>query len=161
RVRGRIENVLDWARVKGYRDGENPARWRGHLSKILPAKSKVYEVQHHPSLPYSRLPAFMDDLRKHDGVGAAALAFLVLTAGRTGEVIGMCGEEIDWEGRTWVVPAARMKSKREHIVPLTDAAIGLLKRMHPQSGEYVFPGHKPDSGLSNMAMLKTLERMSD
>lgn len=160
RVRGRIENVLDWARVKGYRDGENPARWRGHLSKLLPPKAKVWKVQHHPSLPYSQLPAFIHDLRRHEGVGAAALEFLILTASRTGEVIGMRAEEIDWADRIWRVPAVRMKAKREHRVPLSNIAMSVLSRMNARNGEYVFPGLS-GAGLSNMALLKTIERMSD
>jgi integrase len=109
RIRSRIEVILDWARVRGYRTGENPARWRGHLDHLLPARSKVRKVKHHAALPYTEIAAFMKELREMDGVGAAALEFLILTAARTGEVIGARHSEIDLAARTWVVPPERMK----------------------------------------------------
>jgi integrase len=161
RLRGRMEQVLDWAKVRGFREGENPARWRGHLSKILPAISKIHKVKHQSSLPYHQLPDFMADVRSRTGLGAAALELLILTAARTGEIIGMRGEEIDWQNALWVVPASRMKGSREHIVPLSIPALSLLKRLNPKPGQFVFPGQKSDTSLSNMALLKTIERMNE
>ena len=119
RVRGRIEAVLDWAKARGFRAGENPARWRGHLSNLLPSRSKVRAVKHHAALPYTEIGAFMADLRGREGTAANALEFLILTAARTGEVIAARWPEIDFAARMWTVPAARMKSGREHRVPLT------------------------------------------
>jgi integrase len=159
RVRGRIEAVLDWARAREFRDGENPARWRGHLSNLLPARSKVRAVKHHAALPYTEAGAFMVNLRSREGAAAAALEFLILTAGRTNEVIGVRWPEIDMGARMWTVPAARMKGGREHRVPLTSATIAMLQRMRGQGGDCVFPGAKAGQGLSNMALLKVLERM--
>jgi integrase len=109
RVRGRIESILDWATARGYRQGENPARWRGHLDKLLPARGKVQKVNHHAALPYTELPAFMAELRQQKGAAARALEFLILTAARTGELIGATWSEIDLEARVWVVPGTRMK----------------------------------------------------
>lgn len=109
RVRGRIESVLDWATARGLRAGENPARWRGHLQKLLPARSKIARVQHHPALPYSEIPAFMADLRSRDGMGARALEFAILTAARTNETIGAVWKEVDLALHIWTVPAERMK----------------------------------------------------
>jgi hypothetical protein len=129
RVRGRIESVLDWAAARGHRQGENPARWRGHLDALLPAKTKVRRVEHHAALPYARLPAFMTELRQQEGVGARALEFTILTAARTGEVIGARWSEIDFEGRLWVIPAERMKAGREHRVPLSKPALAILEAM--------------------------------
>ena len=133
RLRGRIESVLDWATVHGYRKGENPARWRGHLDKLLPARSKVQRVEHHPALPYDELADFVAMLRSQEGIAARALEFLILTATRTGEVIGARWEEVDLGEKSWVVPAARMKAGREHRVPLSGAAAGILalRRVHP------------------------------
>jgi integrase len=159
RVRGRIEAVLDWAKARGFRDGENPARWRGHLSNLLPARSKVRAVKHHAALLYTEIGAFMADLRGREGAAAAALEFLILTAARTGEVIAGRRPEIDFAARIWTVPAARMKGGREHRVPLTRAAMAVLKRMEGQDKEFLFPGSKAGRGLSNMALLKVLERM--
>jgi integrase len=160
RVRGRIEVILDWARVRGYRSGENPARWRGQIDHLLPARSKVRTVKHHAALPYTEIGAFMQDLRKLEGASAAAFEFLILTGGRTGEVIGARWFEINLKDQIWIVPAARMKSRREHRVPLSSAAIALLKRMKPSNGDYVFPGRAPDAPLSNMSLLMTLGRMN-
>ncbi len=160
RVRGRLEVILDWAKVRGYRSGENPARWRGHLDHLLPARSKVRMVKHHAALPYSEIGAFMKDLRGMEGAGAAALEFLILTVARTGEVIGARCSEIDIKDRIWVVPAARMKSGREHRVPLSSATIAVLKRMPRSKDDYVFPGQRPGTPLSDMALLMTLGRMN-
>ena len=123
RLRGRLESILDFAKVRGYRDGENPARWRGHLDKLLPARSKVRAVEHHAALPYAELPAFLATLREQEGIAARALEFLILTAARTGEVIGAQWSEIDLLDKTWTVPAARMKAHREHRVPLSPRAL--------------------------------------
>jgi integrase len=159
RVRGRIEAILDWARVRGYREGENPARWRGHLDHLLPARSKVREVKHHAALPYADLPKFMTDLAGHESVAAQALRFTILTAARTGETIGARWDEINFAERVWTVPASRMKAGKEHRVPLSDAAIAVLERMaKSQQGDFIFGG---DGGrpLSNMAMAMLLRRM--
>jgi integrase len=160
RVRGRIEAVLDWAKARGFRDGENPARWRGHMSNLLPARRKVRAVKHHAALPYPEIGAFVADLRSRQGAAAAALEFLILTAARTGEVIGARRSEIDFHARLWTVPAERMKGKREHRVPLSSAAMNALERAKIEGSEFLFPGTKPGQGLSNMALLKVLERMN-
>jgi integrase len=159
RVRGRIEVILDWAKVRGYRTGENPARWRGHLSHMLPARSKVRAVRHHAALPYAEISTFMKELREIEGTGASALEFLILTAARTSEVIYARWAEVDLKSGVWIIPAERMKGGREHRVPLAPAATAVLKRMKQLNGEYVFPGRTPDSSLSNMALLMTLRRM--
>ena len=117
RVRGRIESVLDWATVRGYRTGDNPARWKGHLAEVLPAKGKIAKTTHHAALPYTQIAEFITDLRTREAVAARALEFLILTAARTGEVIGARWSEIDLEARTWIVPQGRMKGGREHRVP--------------------------------------------
>src|SRR5262249_51543158 len=132
RVRGRIEAVLDWAKARGFRVGENPARWRGHLSNLLPAQLKVRAVKHHSALPYPEIGGFMADLRGREGAAAVALEFLILTASRTNEVIGARRSEIDLAARLWTVPGVRMKSGRVHRVPLTSAAIAILKRVRGQ-----------------------------
>jgi integrase len=160
RIRGRIEVILDWAKVRGYRSGENPARWRGQMDQLLPARSKLNSVKHHPALPYSETPEFMKALRAIPGNSAAALEFLILTAARTSEVIYAKWVEVDLKKRLWTVPAVRTKSRREHRVPLSAAAIAVLKRTAEVKGEYVFSGRTPDSPLSNMALLITLGRMN-
>jgi integrase len=159
RLRGRIENVLSWATVRGYRKGENPARWRGHLDKLLPASSKVAKVQHHPAMPYADLPAFVLDLREQQGVSARALEFTILTAARSGEVLGATWDEIDFERRQWTVPAARMKAAQEHRVPLSARALKILEEMRAHKRDQVFPGLREGSSLSSMAMLMQLRRM--
>src|SRR6266478_9484158 len=160
RLRGRIEAVLDWATVRSYRNGENPARWRGHLDKLLPARSKVHKVKHHPALPYNEMADFITALRNQEGVAARALEFLVLTAARTGEVINAPWDEVDLDGRLWVVTATRMKAQREHRVPLSVAAMGVVEQMKEiREGDFVFAGGKKGKPLSNMAMLAVLKRM--
>lgn len=160
RVRGRIEAVLDWAKARGYRDGENPARWRGHLDKLLPARRKVRKVEHHAALPYVEMPDFMAALRQREGAAARALEFAILTAGRTGEVIGAKWCEIDLEACMWTIPASRMKAGREHRVPLSDRAIDILQGLALENGnEFVFAGAREKQALSNMALLMTLRRM--
>lgn len=159
RLRGRIEAVLDWAAVRGYRKGDNPARWRGHLDKLLPRPSQVARVKHHPALPYTEVGVFMQQLRNDKGVAARALELTILTAARTNEVIQARWSEIDLDLKTWTVPAERMKSKRAHRVPLSDAAVAALKAVKGRSKRYVFPGHKRGSHLSNAAMMQVLKRL--
>src|SRR2546423_5308216 len=125
RIRGRIETVLDWATVRGYRQGENPARWRGHLDKLLPRVSKIRKAKHHAALPYSEIGAFISVLRQRDTVTARALEFAILTAARPSEAIGARWSEINMAERVWMIPAARMKAHREHRVPLSDAAMAV------------------------------------
>jgi integrase len=140
RVRSRIECILDWAKVRGHRDGDNPARWKGNLRYQLPARNKVQKVWHHPALPYVRVGLFMEELRKHEGVSVRALEFAILTVARSGEVRGATWEEIDLQALRWTIPAARMKREREHVVPLSSAAAALLKSMpRLQSCNLVFP----------------------
>jgi integrase len=140
RVRQRIESVLDWAKVKGLRSGENPARWAGHLEHSL--HSKARKVKHHPALPYADIPAFMTKLRERDSVTRLAIEFTILTACRSGEVRWMPWSEVDLENKVWTIPADRMKGGREHKVPLSDPAIAVLARMFQvrQKGELVFTG---------------------
>lgn len=158
RLRGRIEVILDWATVRGYRTGENPARWRGHLDKLLPARSKVRRIKHYAALPYGEISGFMVRLRGQDGVAARALEFLILTAARTGEVIGARYDEIS-EG-VWTIPGERMKVGREHRVPLSSPALAIIAAMQREyGGEYLFPGGDLKRPLSNMAMLALLKRM--
>ena len=162
RVRGRIESVLDYATARGWRHGDNPARWRGHLENLLPARAKIAQVEHHPALPYSEVGAFLLTLRQADGVGARALEFAILTAARTGEVIGATWSEIDLEARTWTVPGKRMKAGQEHRVPLSDRAVEILTALLPfrtGPGAPVFPGGRKGAGLSQMALTMTLRRL--
>jgi integrase len=160
RVRGRIESVLDWATTRGYRQGENPARWRGHLENLLPKRSKVRAVEHHAALPYGQLPEFMAELRQQEGVVSRALEFTVLTAARTSEAIGARWSEFDLSTRLWTIPPERMKARREHRVPLSDAALAVLEEMRAiRSGDFVFPGGRARRPISNMAMTMTLRRM--
>jgi len=166
RLRGRIEAILDWVAVRGYRKGDNPARWRGHLQKALPTIKKSLRVRHHPALPFKDVPDFMQKLAKQDGISARALAFCILTATRTGETINARWAEIDLERRVWVIPAVRMKIPREHRVPLSAHALAILRALRttlarePDSAEFVFPSRRRDQPLSNMALLMTLKRMS-
>jgi integrase len=156
RLRGRVEQILDWAKAHGYRDGENPARWRGHLDKLLPARSKVAPVKHHAALPYIDLPAFMRKLRQQPGTVARALEFAVLTAGRASEILGAKRSEIDREARMWTVPAERMKARRAHRVPLCDGALAIVDAAPP--GEYLFPGKRGEP-LNGSTMFYLLDRM--
>jgi len=162
RLRGRIELVLSWATVRGYRSGENPARWRGHIETLLPSRSKVARIRHHAALPYQELPGFMAPLRALPGVSARALEFTILTAARTNETIGARRAEFDDANRMWTVPAERMKSREEergpHRVPLSARALEILREL-PSEGEFVFPGRQPGTALSNMAMLQVLKRV--
>src|SRR5215471_1611184 len=159
RVRGRIENVLDWATARGYRQGENPARWRGHLENLLPKKTKVQRVEHHAALPYREIGAFIPELRRQSAIAARALEFAILTVARTGEVCGALWSEVDLDTRIWTIPAERMKGRREHNVPLSDAAVAVLEEMaRCRQGRFVFQGNR-QRGLPDTAMLKMLVRM--
>lgn len=161
RLRGRMEAILDWAAVKLYREGPNPARWKGHLKFQLPLPSKVKKVKHHPALPYDELPDFMKALQSDNGVAALALQFTILTVARTSETLLMDWTEVDLKKKTWIVPAAKIKAERDHRVPLSEAAIEVLIQMREITGGkgLVFPGRKKGRPLSNMAMLKVLERL--
>lgn len=157
RVRGRIEAIIDAARARGYRSGENPARWRGHLDKILPARPRLSRG-HHAALPYKDVPAFLEQLRARKALAALALEFTILTAMRTGEVLGATWTEIDLEERTWTIPAERMKAGREHRVPLAGRAIELLAETKKLESTFLFPGQRGGK-LSGMAMSMLLRRM--
>lgn len=159
RLRGRIEAVLDWATVRGYREGENPARWKGRLDKLLPAPAKIQKTVHRKALPIDAVPQFMRDLRDKEGVTARALEFVVLTAARSGEVRGATWGEIDLDAAVWVVPGDRMKAGREHRVPLCTQAVELLKKMPRFVGnEHIFPSPR-GKALSDMALLTIMRRM--
>jgi integrase len=159
RLRGRIENVLDWATARGLRQGENPARWKGHLKHLLAART-VRAVRHHPAMAYADVPAFMERLRTLEGISPRALEFTILTVARTGETIGALWSEINFTDKIWTVPANRMKAGAEHRVPLCDSALAILREMErTRVSDSVFPGWKHGKPLSNMAMAKVLERM--
>lgn len=160
RVRGRVESVLAWATVRGYRQGENPARWKNHLDQLLPKPSKVTKVEHYAALPYSQLGDYMQALRKQEGIGAAALEFTILTAARSGETRGAMWDEIDLKEQVWRVSGARMKAGKDHVVPLSDAAVSVIERMKKAKlGDHVFPGAKKGKPLSNMSLTAVLRRM--
>jgi integrase len=160
RVRGRIERVLAWATVSGYREGPNPAAWRGHLDELLPRKTKVRAVEHHPALSYVEVGAFMAELRAQEGIPARALEFIVLTAARTGEALGARWDEINLAERLWVIPGSRMKSGKEHRVPLSNAAMAIIKQMAAiRHGDLVFPGTKPNRPMSPSLLPEVLRRL--
>jgi integrase len=160
RVRGRVESVLDWATARGYRQGENPGRWRGHLENLLPRRTKVRRVKHFAALPYAELGSFMVALREQDGIAARALGFAILTAGRTSEVLCAKWDEINLGERLWTVPGERMKTGREHRVPLSGRATEILENMAKiRTSDCIFPGARDGKPLSNMALLMTLRRM--
>jgi integrase len=159
RVRGRIESILNWATVRGYRQGDNPARWRGHLDKLLPSLAKVRKPQHHNALPYAELPAFIEKLRKEEGIAARALEFTILTAARTNEAIAARRSEINAGQKLWTVPADRMKADKEHRVPLSDRALEITAAVAADEEDFIFPGGRWRRPLSNMAMLALLKRM--
>jgi integrase len=160
RLRGRIEKVLDAAKAKGFRDGENPARWRGHLDHLLPRPLKLTRG-HHAAMPYENTAAFIGTLRERDGIAALALEFCILTAARSNEVLGLRWPEIDLDHAVWTVPAARMKAGREHRVPLSGRAVAILKGLAgSKQGEFVFTGQRPNTPLSGMAMEMMLRRMN-
>lgn len=159
RLRGRIESVLDWATARGYREGLNPARWKGHLDHLLPSPRRIMKAGHHEALPVGEMGAFMQRLRAQHGMGARALEFVILTAARSGEVRGAQWKEIDLDAAVWTVPAERMKAGKEHRVPLSDAAVSLLKALPREAGtHFVFPA--PRGGqLSDMALVAVTRRM--
>ena len=160
RVRGRIERVLDWAKVQGYRDGENPARLRGHLDNLLPKKSKVHKVKHHAALPYCDVNTFMASLRNETSISAHALALLILTATRTSETLEATWDEISLDERVWIIPAERMKADKAHRVPLTKPVVAILQEMAEiRSGNFVFAGAKQGRPLSNMTLAMLMRRM--
>lgn len=160
RVRGRIESILDHAKVRGLREGENPARWHGHLKLTYAAKGEIAPVRHHSSLPYSELPAFWPRLQLQDGMGARALEFAILTAGRTGEILGARWSEIDLDARVWRIPGKRMKAGKEHAVPLSVPAVALLQKLAAvRTSDIVFQGHSAGTPLTLMAPLMTLRRL--
>jgi integrase len=160
RLRGRVESVIGAAKARGEFKGENPATWKGHLDKLLPKTSKVSKVQNHPALPYADLPAFMMDLRAREGVAAAAMEFLILTAARTGEVLGATWKEVDLKKSVWTIPGERMKNGKEHQVPLSAPAVAVLERMRKLSnGEHIFFGRSSGRPLDNANLLMLLRRM--
>lgn len=157
RVQGRIENIMDFAAAHQFRDPLNPARWRGHLDKLLPRPSRVKEVAHHPAMPYPDVPDFFDELSRNRSVSAMALKFLILTATRTLEVLHAEWKEIDLHAGIWTVPASRMKTRREHRVPLSDSAMTVLEALPRIEGcPFVFPGSRNARPLSNMALLQLM-----
>lgn len=159
RLRGRIQAILDWATVRGYREGENPAVWKGRLDKLLPAPSKVAPVQHHRALDYRKMAEFMKDLRMVNGISAKALEFAILCAARSGEVRGATWSEMNLKDRVWTIPAERMKAGKEHRVPLTLAALNLLAKLPRVVGsEQVFPG-RSGGALSDMSLSKVMRDM--
>lgn len=161
RLRGRIENVLDWAAVRGYRKRENPARWKGHLDQILPARNKVQKVVHHAALDYRAVNSFITTLRQVEGMGARALEFAILTAARSGEVRGATWNEIDREARLWIVPAGRMKAEKEHSIPLSDEALALIDNLPRMAGcNLIFP-NATNGVLSDMTLTGVIRRMDE
>lgn len=162
RIRERIETVLEWAKTRGYRTGDNPARWKGHLENFLANPAKIHKVEHYPALPYAEIGSFIAKLdENHPGNAAQALKFLILTVARTNEVVGAQWPEIDQGKGIWTIPANRMKMGKEHRVPLSQAALAILELMHRQHNfsSFVFPGQKKDGSMSNMALLMLLRRM--
>ena len=161
RVRQRIETVWDWARARKYVEGENPARLRGHIDKILAKTAKVKRVKHHAAVPYKQIGPLIKKLRGRKGSSALALEFMILTAARTGEVRGARWQEIDLSTKVWIIPADRMKASKEHRVPLCDRAVEILNSIKSNRNPdgYVFPGWKAETGLSDGAMLTLLRKM--
>jgi integrase len=163
RVRGRIEAVLDYARVLGWRHGENPALWKGNLAHVLPPRSKLAPVRHHAALPWIEMASFMSGLNTRVGISARALEFTILTAARSGEVRGMTWGEVDLGSRIWVVPGSRMKAGREHRVPLSNSAMIILEAIRPdpaRASALVFPSpNRPGALLSDMTLTAVLRRM--
>ena len=164
RLHGRIKSILDYAKARGWRSGENPATWQGHLSLTLPAPSKVAKVKHHAALAWTEAGKFMKDLQVQKGIGARALHFAILTAARSGEVRGACWREIDLVDATWTIPAERMKAGREHRVPLSDQALAVIAEMSQartsdDAAAHIFPGQSETRPLSDMSLTAVLRRM--
>lgn len=161
RLRGRIERVLDFAKVKGWRSGENPALWRGHLKNVLPARKKLTRG-HHPAMPYSDVPAFVARLRTREAMSAKAMEFTILTTSRSDETYGGRWPEVDFDKAIWIVPPERMKRSRQHRVPLSGRALEILRELHEvRVSDFIFPGQKKDEPLSSSAMDALLERMKE
>jgi integrase len=159
RLRGRLERVLDAAKAQGLRSGDNPARWRGHLDQLLPKRQRLTRG-HHAAMHYMDIPTFMANLRARQSIAALALEFAILTAARSGEVLGARWEEFDLDLGVWTVPAGRMKGARQHRVPLSPPALRVLESMQKcRNGDFVFPSQKPNTSLSVMAMQMVLRRM--
>jgi integrase len=159
RLRGRLEQVLDWATVRGFRHGDNPARWKGHLDKILAKPGKLAKIEHHPALPYLDMAQFMVDLREKEGVAARLLEFTILTAARSGESRGATWSEINLSATLWTIPGERMKAGKEHRVPLSASALEILRNLpRTPDTDLIFPA--PRNGqLSDMAMTAIMRRM--
>ena len=159
RLRGRIESVLDFASSAGYRSGENPARWRGHLANLLPRKGKVAQVKHYQALPYGAIPEFMTSLRQRTGIAYCALQFAILTGVRSGEALGAIWDEFDLDAKLWTIPTERMKANRDHIVPLSNAVLAVLEKMRvirQPGADCVFPGRRRGRPLGHGQMLRTI-----
>jgi integrase len=162
RIRGRIEGILDWAKVRGYRAGENPGRWRGHLEHQLPARRKVRRVEHFAAIPFGEIPGFMAELRRQDGVAARAVEFAILTAARSGETRYAQWSEFNLLDKVWVLPPERMKAQREHRVPLSARALAILQEMQAHriaDDGFVFPGGKVGRPLADTVLLRLLQRI--
>jgi integrase len=158
KLRGRIESILDAAKAEGFREGENPARWRGHLDHLLPAPRKIARPEHLAAMPHGKLPEFLKALRSREGVAARCLEFLILAATRTGEAVGARWDEIDLDGRVWTIPPARMKADKEHRVPLSDRALAILRELHDRrESAFVFPSYRAGMPLSVTSLLKILK----
>jgi integrase len=161
RVRGRIENVLGWATVHHYRSGDNPARWSQHLEHALPTRSEVAKVEHHAALPYVEVPTFMAKLRQKTSVSAACLQFIALTAARRSEATEATWDEIDLDARTWTIPGSRMKAGKGHKVPLSTAAIAVLRTMAEiRQSNYVFPSHVPGRPVHGASVTGIAKRVA-
>jgi len=159
RLRGRIESILDWATVRGFRKGDNPARWRGHIEHLLAARADVQKVVHHAALDYRQVGAFLADLRQQSGAGAKALEFAILTAARSGEVRGATWAEVDLSDATWTIPAGRMKAAKEHRIPLSKEVTALLNALPRIDGtDLIFPNNKGGI-LSDMTLTAVIKRM--
>jgi integrase len=160
RIQGRIAATFDWATAHGFRQGDNPARWKGHLDKLLADPSKVQKRKHHAALPFAEIGSFMQTLRESEGIGAKALEFAILTATRSGEVRGAKWSEIDLQQGIWTIPSERMKAGKEHRVPLSRQALGLLNSLVKIDGcDYVFPSRNNDRPLSDMTLTAVLRRL--
>jgi integrase len=161
RVRGRIESILDWATVREFRTGDNPARWKGHLDHLLPRKGKIHRVRHQPAMHYRDVPAFMAELRSQTRTSARALEFTILNTVRTAEAIRATWPEIDREAKIWTISARRIKAARDHRVPLSDRALAILDALPREEGDdHLFIGARAGKGLSDMAMLELLRGMA-
>ncbi|EHA16354.1 site-specific integrase [Halomonas sp. HAL1] len=155
RVQGRVENILDYAAAHGFRDPVNPARWRGHLDKLLAKPSRIQKVNHHPAMPYDEAADFLKVVQEYSSMSSKALQFLILTATRTSEVLNSEWDELDLNNATWTIPADRMKANREHRVPLSRQAVELLSNLpRVQGNTYIFAGMKQGRPLSNMSLLQ-------